>query len=42
VAVLVGSDELAAGTVTVRPLRGGDQEVVNRTDLTPHLRKTFP
>lgn len=43
VAVLVGSDELAAGTVTVRPLRGGgEQQLVARTDLTSHLRKTFP
>ncbi len=43
VAVLVGSDELAAGTVTVRPLRGGgDQQVLPRPDLTPHLRKMFP
>jgi histidyl-tRNA synthetase len=40
VAVLVGSDELAGGTVTVRPLRGGgDQSVVPRTELTPTLRK---
>ena len=38
VAVLVGSDELAAGTVTVRPLRGGEQRAVPREELTPHLR----
>jgi histidyl-tRNA synthetase len=39
VAVLVGSAELAAGTVTLRPLRGGDQMVVPRDDLMPHVRK---
>jgi histidyl-tRNA synthetase len=39
VAVLVGSDEVAAGTVTLRPLRGGDQVVVLRDDLIPHVRK---
>jgi histidyl-tRNA synthetase len=40
VAVLVGSDELAAGTVTVRPLRGdGEQRAVPRNELTSHLRK---
>jgi histidyl-tRNA synthetase len=39
-AVLVGSDELAAGTVTLRPLRGGgEQQAVPRDELTPHLRK---
>lgn len=43
VAVLVGSDELAAGTVSVRPLRGGgDQQAVPRDELTPHLRKLLP
>ena len=41
IAVLVGSDELANATVTVRPLRGGggEQTAVPRTDLTPTLRK---
>ena len=40
IAVLVGSDELAAGTVTVRPLRGdGEQRAVPRNELTSHLRK---
>ncbi len=40
VAVIVGSDELANATVTVRPLRGGgEQTVVPRTELTPTLRK---
>ena len=36
VAVIVGSDELAAGTAVVRPLRVNeqrDQQVVPRTDL---------
>ncbi len=42
-AVLVGSDELAAGTVTLRPMRGGgEQQAVPRDELTPHLRKLLP
>ena len=41
-AVIVGSDELAAGTVTVKPLRGGgDQTVVERSALTPYLLKVL-
>jgi histidyl-tRNA synthetase len=40
VAVIVGDDELAAGTVTVRSLRGDDhaQETVPREKLGDHLR----
>ena len=38
VAVIIGDDELAAGTAVVRPLRDGDaQTVVARTDLLSHL-----
>jgi histidyl-tRNA synthetase len=38
-AVIVGDDERAAGTVTVRDLRGGgDQQAVPRSDLIDHLR----
>ena len=38
VAVIIGDDELAAGTAVVRPLRDGDaQSVVARTDLLSHL-----
>jgi len=38
VAVIVGDDELAAGTAVVRPLRGdGEQIVVTRPDLLNHL-----
>jgi histidyl-tRNA synthetase len=33
VAVILGPDEVAAGTATVRPLRGGDQHRVARHDL---------
>ncbi|HEY3485105.1 MAG TPA: histidine--tRNA ligase [Ilumatobacteraceae bacterium] len=41
-AVIVGSDELAAGTVTVRPLRnGGGQSLVARTDLIETLQKAL-
>ncbi|MGH9017023.1 MAG: histidine--tRNA ligase [Acidimicrobiales bacterium] len=37
-AVLVGPDEVAAGTVTLRPLRGdGEQETVARTDIVARL-----
>ncbi len=40
VAVIVGTDEAAAGTVVVRPLRdGGEQTSVARTELTNTLRK---
>jgi histidyl-tRNA synthetase len=39
VAVIVGDDELAAGTVTVKPLRnGGEQHTVARPDLITHLK----
>jgi histidyl-tRNA synthetase len=37
-AVIIGSDEVAAGTAVVRPLRDrADQSVVARHDLIPHL-----
>ncbi|MFM8563308.1 MAG: His/Gly/Thr/Pro-type tRNA ligase C-terminal domain-containing protein, partial [Acidimicrobiia bacterium] len=40
VAVIVGTDEAAAGTVVVRPLRdGGEQISVARTELNNTLRK---
>ncbi len=39
VALVVGDAEAAAGTVTVRDLRGGDQETVDRTDVVDHVRK---
>ena len=39
-ALVVGEQEAAAGTVTVRDLRGGgDQEVVDRADVVAHVRK---
>jgi histidyl-tRNA synthetase len=38
-AVVVGETELAEGTVSVRDLRGGDQELVARSDVVQHLRK---
>jgi histidyl-tRNA synthetase len=41
-AAIVGSDEQAAGAVTVRPLRGGDQVVVPRSDLISELRTRLP
>ncbi len=39
VALVVGNDELAAGTMTLRDLRGGDQETVARADVVEHVRK---
>jgi histidyl-tRNA synthetase len=40
VVVIIGSDERAAGTAVVRPLRGGsEQAVIARTELLDHLRK---
>jgi histidyl-tRNA synthetase len=37
-AVIVGADEVAAGEVTVRPLRTeGEQRRVGRNDLVPSL-----
>jgi len=42
-AVIIGSDELAAGTAVVRPLRGGgEQAAVNRADLIFDLSTRFP
>ncbi|MCU0260227.1 MAG: His/Gly/Thr/Pro-type tRNA ligase C-terminal domain-containing protein, partial [Ilumatobacteraceae bacterium] len=42
VAVIVGTDEQAAGTAVVRPLRGGEQTAVARPDLIDTLRKLLP
>ena len=37
-AVIIGADELAAGTVVVKPLRGeGEQIAVARSELSTHL-----
>ena len=42
VAVIIGPDEQAAGTVVVRPLRGGgDQTVIARRELLEHLEKVL-
>lgn len=43
-AVIIGDEELAQGTVTVRPLRGefgSEQSTVTRADLIDHLRGLF-
>ncbi len=38
-AIIVGADEVAAGTVVLRPLRGGgDQRAIARDDITDELR----
>jgi histidyl-tRNA synthetase len=43
VAVIVGPDERAAGTVVVHPMRGGDgQAVIARPELLEHLEKQLP
>ena len=40
IAAIVGADETAAGTVTVRPLQGdGQQTVVERDKLVPYIRE---
>jgi histidyl-tRNA synthetase len=38
VAVIVGTDEQAAGTAVVRPLRGGEQRTVARSDVLATVR----
>jgi histidyl-tRNA synthetase len=38
-ALVVGDNEVAAGTVTLRDLRAGDQETVGRADVVEHVRK---
>jgi histidyl-tRNA synthetase len=40
-AVVVGEQEAAAGTVTLRDLRGGEQEPVDRADVVDHVRKAL-
>lgn len=43
VAVIVGSDEVAAGTAVVRPLRdGGEQSAVARDDIVAAVRSRLP
>ena len=37
VAVIVGEDEVAAGTVVVKPMQGGDQRTIPRADLVTNL-----
>lgn len=40
VALIVGTDEVAAGTVVVRPLRGDDrQQPVDRANVVPHVQQ---
>ena len=38
-AVVVGEREAAEDTVTIRDLRGGDQQTVGRADVVEHVRK---
>ncbi len=37
-AVIVGEDEVAAGTVIVKPMDGGEQITIRRDELVAHLR----
>ena len=39
IALVVGEQERAEGTVTVRDLEGGDQQTVDRADVVAHVRK---
>ena len=38
-ALVVGDNELAAATVTLRDLRGGEQETVDRADILEHVQE---
>ncbi len=38
-ALVVGDNEVASATVTLRDLRAGDQETVDRADVVEHVRK---
>lgn len=40
-AAIIGSDELAAATATVRSLQTGEQSTIPRTDLVSHLKKAL-
>jgi histidyl-tRNA synthetase len=40
-ALVVGDQEAAGGTVTLRDLRGGEQETVDRADVVDHIRKAL-
>jgi len=42
VALVLGDDEISAGTVTVKPLRGGEQSTVAQQDLAATLRDALP
>jgi histidyl-tRNA synthetase len=39
-AVIVGANELAAGAVVVKPMHGGDQQTIPRSELIAHFTKT--
>ena len=41
VALIVGDDELAAGTVTVRDLEAGEQHAIPAGDVVDHVRKAL-
>lgn len=41
-AVIIGSDELANGTVVIRPMSGGEQFTIQRTDLIDRITKALP
>jgi histidyl-tRNA synthetase len=42
-ALIIGDDELAAGTVVVKPMRGdGEQVAIARSDISSHLASHPP
>lgn len=41
VAVIVGEDEVASNSVVVKPMRGGEQQTIPRSDLIAHLSGTL-
>jgi histidyl-tRNA synthetase len=41
VALIIGEDEVDANTVVVKPMRGGDQQTIPRSELIAHLSETL-
>ena len=39
-AVIVGDEEVAAGTVIVKPMAGGEQQTIPRAELIARLQRT--
>jgi histidyl-tRNA synthetase len=41
VALIIGEDEVANNAVVVKPMRGGDQQTIPRSELIEHLSRTL-